>query len=277
MSQGQAPGTPAPQGVHPNGTRYIDQTGLHLGADMSTQVMGDEPMFSVKDLLRVVWRRLWVVVLVASVLTGAVVGANLTQMPIYAASIKILVGQEPENKISTNLGNDVSGLQQITQTMTQAVDTRPVAEEVIRQLELDESSGQLLANISSEQIGATQLIEVTYSDASPEEARLVANTIGQVFSEQVSEVSTTTNAITATVWEEAVTPDLPVSPDPVRNGLLALAVGTIIGIGLAFLLEHLDDRWRSPEEVEQISGAPTFGVIPAFKVMEKKKQQGKKG
>lgn len=56
------------------------------------------------------------------------------------------------------------------------------------------------------------------------------------------------------------------SPDPVRNGALALVLGLMLGVGLAFLLEYLDDSWRSPEEVEQVSGVPTFGVIPEFKV-----------
>jgi capsular polysaccharide biosynthesis protein len=37
-------------------------------------------------------------------------------------------------------------------------------------------------------------------------------------------------------------------------------------------VEQLDDRWRSPEEVEQISGVPTFGVIPEVEVSKSKKK-----
>jgi capsular polysaccharide biosynthesis protein len=48
--------------------------------------------------------------------------------------------------------------------------------------------------------------------------------------------------------------------------LLALVAGGALGVALAFLLEYLDDSWGSPEEAEQISGVPTFGVIPTFKV-----------
>lgn len=237
----------------------------------------EEPTLSVKDLFRIVWRQLWVVVLVATVLTGAAVGASLLQTPTYAASIKIFVGQEVRDDSGTSLGGDVAGLQQITQTMAQAVDTRPVAEAVIQRLDLQESPDAVVAKTTSEQIGATQFIEVSYADTSPEEAQQTANAIGEVFSEQISEVSASANAITATVWEPAVVPDAPVSPDPLRNGLLALVVGTMLGLGLAFLLEHLDDRWRSPEEAEQISGVPTFGVVPAFRVLESKKQPGGKG
>jgi O-antigen/teichoic acid export membrane protein len=37
-------------------------------------------------------------------------------------------------------------------------------------------------------------------------------------------------------------------------------------VGLAFLLNYLDDDWKSSDELEQVSGVPTFGVIPEFKV-----------
>jgi capsular polysaccharide biosynthesis protein len=44
----------------------------------------------------------------------------------------------------------------------------------------------------------------------------------------------------------------------------------MIGVGLAFLLDYLDDDWRSPDEVEQVSRVPTFGVIPTFKLHKRK-------
>jgi capsular polysaccharide biosynthesis protein len=30
-------------------------------------------------------------------------------------------------------------------------------------------------------------------------------------------------------------------------------------------LEHFDDLWRSPEEVEQVTGVPTLSLIPEYK------------
>ena len=67
------------------------------------------------------------------------------------------------------------------------------------------------------------------------------------------------------MWEPAGPAGGPVSPKPLRNGLLALMIGAVLGTGLAFLLEFPDDSWRSPAEAEQISGVPTFGVIPPVK------------
>jgi capsular polysaccharide biosynthesis protein len=231
-------------------------------------------MVSLGDLLRVVWKRMWVILLVAVVLTSAAVGVSLGQTPEYEASIKILVGQKQGSDVPGSLGSDVMGLQQLTQTMADLISTRPVAEGVIRQLELRMSTEDFLENLSVEQVANTQSIQVSYKDPSPTLARDIANAVGDTFSERISEVSPSANAITATVWEPAVTPQDPVSPNPVRNGLLVLLVGLAFGVGLALVLEYLDDSWHSPEEVEQVSGVPTFGIISEFKVPKGQKKGG---
>ena len=229
-----------------------------------------EYVLSLTGSLRVIRRRLWAIGLVTAVLTGMVLGFSLAQTPMYDASIKILVGQE---RGITETPNDVLGLQQLTQTMVGGVSSRPVAEAVIRQQDLRMTTHEFLdKHLSVEQEPNTQWIQVNYRDSSPERAQRVANAIGDVFSKQVSEVSPSANAITATVWERAVVPDEPVTPNPVRNSLLALALGLVLGIGLAFLLEYLDDSWNSPEEMEQVSGAPTFGIIPGFKESKTQKE-----
>lgn len=241
---------------------------------MPVRVVDDEPSLTVRDLLRIVWRRLLVVMLVATLLTGMAVGASLLQTPVYEASTEVLVGQEQTGDTPTNLSNDIAGLQQITQTVAVAVDSRVVAADTIEELGLRMSPEDLLENLSVQQVPETQFIQLTYRDTDPKQAQEIANTLAEVSSQRISEVSPTASAITATVWEPAVEPDAPFSPAPIRNGVLALMLGIMLGVGLTFLLEYLDDSWRSPEEVERISGVPTFGIIPEFKIPKAKKKGG---
>lgn len=217
-------------------------------------------------------RRLWIILLSAVLLAGGAIGVGLLQTPLYEASIKILVGQESQNDQPSNLGGDVQGLQQLTQTMAEAVDSRPVAEAVIEDLNLRTDYREFSENLIVEAIPETQFVRVSYRDSDPREARRVVNAVGDEFAEQISEVSTSASSITATVWERAAIPEQAASPNLLQYALLALATGIIIGIGLAFLLELLDDRWESPEEAEEISGAPTLGTVPRFVVQEGKKE-----
>jgi capsular polysaccharide biosynthesis protein len=226
----------------------------HAAADEDAYVL------PIRDLFLIFRKRWWVVALMMLALTGASVGYSITQPPVYESSIKILVGQErgiAEQPIN------VAGLQALTKTVAEAVNSRPIARAVIEQENLRTDPGTLLDNLQVEAIEETQFVAVTYRDSDPQRARRVADAVGDVFSTRFSEVNETGSFITATVWEPAGPAGAPISPKPLRNGLLALMIGAVLGTGLVFLLEFMDDSWRSPEEAEQVSGVPTFGVIPS--------------
>lgn len=229
---------------------------------------------SVERVWQILLRRVGAIILVTVVITGSAVGLSLAQTPIYEASIQILVGQKITE--DSNFNTDVADLQELTLTVAQAVQTLPVAQAVVEQPNMPEQSGQeVLANMSVEPTPGTTFINVSYKSSDPERAQLIANTIGQVLSQKISEVSLGANGITATVWAPATLPETPVSPNLALNGVLALVLGGLLGIALAFLLEYVDDSWDSPEEVEEVSGLPTFGVIPRFEPRQASGQANK--
>jgi capsular exopolysaccharide synthesis family protein len=64
-----------------------------------------------------------------------------------------------------------------------------------------------------------------------------------------------------TVVEPARAADEPASPRPLVNFIAAIVVGLLLGIGLAFVLEHLDDTIKGPEQVGSALGLPTLATI----------------
>lgn len=71
---------------------------------------------------------------------------------------------------------------------------------------------------------------------------------------------------------KAEVPTAPVSASPVRNAALGLLGGLVIGLGLAFLLDQLDDRLRRKEELEAAAGLPVLGLLP--RVARRRVRQG---
>ncbi len=62
--------------------------------------------------------------------------------------------------------------------------------------------------------------------------------------------------------DKAKVPKSPVSPNKKLNFVLALLISVFGGGSLCFLLEYLDNTIKGPEEIEQLAGLPSIGVIP---------------
>lgn len=64
------------------------------------------------------------------------------------------------------------------------------------------------------------------------------------------------------VVEKAETPRSPVSPNRMRNYQVALILGLLVGVGLALGFEHLDNTFKSPEDVKEHLQVPFLGMVP---------------
>lgn len=75
------------------------------------------------------------------------------------------------------------------------------------------------------------------------------------------------SSLNTIVIDEAARPSrVPVSPRTTSNTLLATAVGALLAVGLAFLIEYLDDTIKDPHEVENSLGLATLGSIERMRV-----------
>ena len=65
------------------------------------------------------------------------------------------------------------------------------------------------------------------------------------------------------IVDTARVPLAPARPDRRRNVMLALAMGLVGGVVLAFVLESMDSTVRTPEQAQMLCGVPPLGIIPA--------------
>jgi capsular exopolysaccharide synthesis family protein len=66
----------------------------------------------------------------------------------------------------------------------------------------------------------------------------------------------------AQVIQRADVPTSPSSPKPLRNAIIGVFAGLLLGIALAIALEQLDRRVRSAAEFEELLGVPLLAQIP---------------
>lgn len=63
---------------------------------------------------------------------------------------------------------------------------------------------------------------------------------------------------------EAVVPTSPVGPARGRNIMISLLLSLVAGIGLAFLIDYLDDSVRTSDDISRHLGLPTLAMIPHY-------------
>lgn len=84
---------------------------------------------------------------------------------------------------------------------------------------------------------------------------------------QISEVGNAAEAVSGggSILSPAEIPVEPVAPRPLRTGALAIVLGLLLGVGLAFLRDHVDDVVRDENDVKRgTGGMAVLGRIPTW-------------
>ncbi len=119
--------------------------------------------------------------------------------------------------------------------------------------------GAISAAESSERRHRVVTLWVTWPNAA--EAEAIARAAGEVAQQGIDEYFARSGVVSV-LQEPAV---VPVAP-PLRQQLdlpLRVLLALLVGLGLAFLLDYLDDSVRTAEEAEALLGTPVLGEIPA--------------
>jgi capsular polysaccharide biosynthesis protein len=121
-----------------------------------------------------------------------------------------------------------------------------------------------LASLTS-RIASVEAERVTAANASDHAARLalLQNEYGTTYSQRQSAALGQARGIaTLSLSEQAVPPSSPSSPEPIRDLVVALTAGVILGLFAALVLERFDDRVFSAESLAAATGSAMVVSIP---------------
>lgn len=216
----------------------------------------------IRDYVRVITRRWWVIVLVCAVAAGSSLVYSRLQPKIYRASVKLLA--EP-NRADYGLSLFLSTR---FNSYKQELSTPSLAQQVIDRAQLDTLPDTLLEMVKVAPNADESTIQITVDDQSPTEAQVIANTMADIFVEKVTAKNSSLAASDLRVdivkLETPTVPAQPNSPNTKINVLAGAILGFLIGGLLAFAWEFLDDTLKTPEDVQRFVSLSTLGSIPTI-------------
>ena len=235
--------------------------------------MRDLAPVELRQYLSVLRSRLWLIV--AATLLAAGVGFTLSSSTAsYLARSTLYVGSQnvSSDAAATELNTDrLAALGSYILTFSKMIDSEPIAVQALRELDLDLSAEDVVADTEVELEPGTQLLYIDVSNEDATVAQSLSNALADSFVEAVQEFEPSAGTsegsvprLPAYVFERAQLPTDPEPTDQIRTVLLATLFGLVAGVALAFLLDYLDVSLRSAADVERRLELPVLGVIPAL-------------
>ncbi|MBT2572958.1 capsule biosynthesis protein [Bacillus sp. ISL-51] len=222
---------------------------------------------SLKEIVSVLRKRLLLILIItaAAVAAGAFI-SFFALTPVYENSTQILVNQSKNDQKEVQF-NDVQTNLQLINTYNVIIKSPAILDEVIKDMNLSMTSKELDSKITVSSEQDSQVVTIAVRDTDAKRAADMANTVASVFQHKITSIMNVDNVSILSKAEVSDSPS-PVEPKRSLNIAIAFALGLLGGIGLAFLLEYLDNTIKSEEQLESLLDIPILGTVTSISTKE---------
>lgn len=210
-------------------------------------------------------RKRWVSVTVGLLVTVALASAAmLLATPRYTATTRMFFGVQGGQSV-TDLAQGSTFAEKQMASYAQVATSPLVLDSVIRRLGLDVTPDQLAEVVVATPPADTVIIDISASDADPEQAARISNAIGEqlatVAGELSPERSDGSQSVKATRLAAAAVPTESSSPRVLRNLVFAGFFGLLAGLVAAIVRQGADTKIRNEQDLRQVTDATLLGAI----------------
>ena len=179
---------------------------------------------------------------------------------LYVLSKSTSITTIADIQMGTNLTNDYIVV----------VKGRPVLEQVITNLGLDETYGTLKEKVAINNPSNSRILDITVTDQDPKRAKLIADEIAKVGSAFIAEKMVQDPP---TIIQYGYVNQNPVSPNVLTNTVLGAAVGAFLAMAIIIITYLMNDTIMSADDIERKLGLNVLGTLP----LEEEEYDGRKG
>lgn len=214
--------------------------------------------------LRQYWnilRKRWILVISIPVIAALISGllSSFVLKPQYEADTTLLVNQKADNNPALQY-QTIMASQALVKTYSDIIKSKTIEQTVIDNLKLPYTLKQLDNMITVSSPDQSQVIDVQVLSGSQAEAARIANELASVFQSKAATLMDVKN-VQVVDPAEVVSNPTPVKPNKKLNIAIAFILGLMVSVGIALLLEYLDNCLRTEEDVTRYLGLPVLGAI----------------
>jgi len=277
------------------------------------------PELDLRAFLHIIRRRLWVLILVPLVVTGAAVASATIKTPQYRSSAELLLVRTQAEAIFDPLQSSFVDPKRLLANQIRVIKSQDVTGLATKALGFD-------AKVAATASDTEDVITLRAVDEDPKRAAAIVNAYAQAYLEYRRSSGTSENVTAQTELRRQVTvaedrinaldaaaarpadraaqaderqaldtqlagsrtqllqleaaanveqggaqllatgrvPGRPFEPNPRRSGALGVAVGLMLGLGVALLLDYLDNRIRTKDDLAGAGDGklPVVGMVP---------------
>lgn len=216
-----------------------------------------EDEFNVSYVLRTVGH--WFLLILLFVIIGGVAAIFYNYgSPVKYESEATLFVQPQVNANEVDYQGILTN-QRMVKTYAEIIKSRAVINKVINKLKLDTEYEDFIKNLTVTSYTDTQMISIRVKDLYKNLAKDEANLLATEF---ISHIADTMDVTNINIIDEAIVEDEPVEPRSVLNIAIGIFGGLCIGLALAFVLESMDNKIKTHEDVKKYLKIKTLGVVP---------------
>lgn len=231
-----------------------------MGTEMEKQVQVINKDEMEIDLLEVFFELLahWKMIAVSTILVAliAFVGSRFLITPMYESTSQLYVLSK-----STSI-TSVADLQigtNLTSDYMEVISGRPVLEQVITNLGLDEDYASLYHRVTLENPSDSRIMKITVRDADPEMAKTITDEIAEVSAAYIAEKM---DQDPPNIIQYGYSDNEQVSPNVAKNTMIGALLGFLLAAGVITVSYILNDTIINPDDLEKKLGIHVLATLP---------------
>lgn len=225
-----------------------------------------------KEYINIFRKRGWILALLTSI---AIIVSGVLNFffidPVYQAELTFMVNfNQNENAQITK--DDMDYGTNLVQTYKPIVKSRKVTRTIKENLNLEMSQSEIGNSIEINSISGP-VMSVTVKNTNAKLASDIANEVPEVFGNELKRIAKVDGI---EIIDTATIPTNPISPNKIKNIVMAAIIAIVISIFIMLLLEVLDNKIKTEEDIERYLEMTVLGSVSEFEVNNKSRKKFKK-